>query len=64
MKRTLILTAISALLASSAASHEAPQTPAEKAEYIENNLELFEVDAQRIDTFRKRYPCDSLCNKK
>lgn len=53
MKRTLIAAGISFLLAGAAASHEAPQTPAEKAAYIENLLELFEVDAQRIDTFSK-----------
>ena len=53
MKRTLIAAGTSFLLAGAAASHEAPQTPTEKAAYIENHLELFEVDAQSIDTFSK-----------
>lgn len=53
MKRTLLTAFVSFLLAGTATGHEAPQTPAEKAAYIENHLELFEVDARRIDTFSK-----------
>lgn len=54
MKQILIATGFAALFAGNAASHDAPQTPFEKAAYIENHLQLFEVDAQRIDTFTKK----------
>lgn len=53
MKRALISTVFFVMLAGIAAGHEAPQTPAEKTAYIENHLELFEVEAQRIDTVLK-----------
>ncbi|MBU2943928.1 hypothetical protein Q4525_07585 [Shimia thalassica] len=35
-----------------AIAHDAPETPKEKGDYIENHLVLFEIEASRINTYR------------
>lgn len=50
----LLLVLLIANLSGAAGAHEAPKTSREKLDYIQNHINLFEIETTRIDTYSKK----------